>query len=107
VIRRARIKMEEKALLARLAKVPLQAAEPLNTRVQCARQRLDQALQALQEQREAWDRRKAERRAQRQEAWALRKAEWKDAMAQRRRETRLAWQEWKAARLEVRRLAFA
>jgi len=107
VIRRARIRMEEKALLARLAKVPLQAAEPLNSRVQCARQRLDQALQALQEHRETWDRRKAEWKTSRREAWAQRKAEWKAAYTQRRQEFRLAWQEWKAARMEVRRLAFA
>jgi stearoyl-CoA desaturase (delta-9 desaturase) len=106
-IRRARISMEEKALLARLDRVPAQAAESLHSRVQCARQRLDQALQALQEHREAWDRRKTEWRAQRREAWAARKAEWKQAMAQRRREFRLAWGEWKAARLEVRRLACA
>ena len=107
VIRRARIQMEEKALLARLAKAPPQAAEALNTRVVRARQRLDLALQALQEHREAWDRRKAERKAHRLEAWAQRKAEWKEAMGQRKREFKLAWVEWKAARLEVRRAAFA
>jgi stearoyl-CoA desaturase (delta-9 desaturase) len=107
VIRRARILMEEKALLARLAKVPPQAAERLNTRVMDARRRLDQALQALQEHRETWDRRKADWKAHRQEAWAQRKAEWQAAMAQRQGEFRLAWLEWKAARVEVRRLAFA
>jgi hypothetical protein len=107
VIRRARIQMEEKALLARLAKAPPQAAEALNTRVVRARQRLDLALEAIQEQREAWDRRKAERKAHRQEAWTQRKAEWRAAMAQRQREFKLAWVEWKAARLEVRRMAFA
>jgi len=106
VIRRARIQMEEKALLARLAKAPPQAAERLNTRVTSARQRLDQALVALQEHREAWDRRKAEWKAHRQEAWAVRRAEWKAAMVQRQREFRLAWSEWKAARLEVRRMVF-
>jgi stearoyl-CoA desaturase (delta-9 desaturase) len=107
MIRRARIKMEEKALLARLAQAPPLAAEKLLTRVQCARQRLDQALLALQEHREAWDRRKAERKALRQEAWARGKAEWKEATDQRKREFKLAWGEWKAARLEVRRVAFA
>ena len=107
VIRRARIQMEEKALLARLAKAPPLAAEALNTRVVRARQRLDLALQALQEQREAWDRRKAERKAHRLEAWTQRKVEWKDAMGQRKREFKLAWVDWKAARLEVRRAAFA
>ena len=71
------------------------------------RQRLDLALQALQEHREAWDRRKAERKALRQEAWARGKAEWKEATDQRKREFKLAWGEWKAARLEVRRVAFA
>ena len=107
VIRRARIQMEEKALLARLAKAPALAAEPLNARVVSARQRLDQALLALQEHRDTWDRRKALRKEQRMEAWQLRKAEWKAAMAQRKREFKLAWVEWKAARLAVRRAAFA
>jgi len=90
-----------------LAQAPPLAAEKLLTRVQCARQRLDQALLALQEHREAWDRRKAERKALRQEAWARGKAEWKEATDQRKREFKLAWGEWKAARLEVRRVAFA
>jgi len=107
VIRRARIQMEEKALLARLAKAPPQAAEALNGRVVSARQRLDRALEALQEHRDTWDRRKAEWKAARREAWAQRKAEWQVAMDQRRAEFKLAWGEWKAARLEVRRAAFA
>lgn len=107
VIRRARILMEEKALLARLARVPPQAAERLNTRVMNARKRLDQALQALQEHRETWDRRKAEWKAHQREAWAQRKAEWHAAKVQRQGEFRMAWLEWKAARLEVRRLGFA
>jgi len=106
VIRRARIQMEEKALLARLAKAPRLAAEPLNARVVSARQRLDEALQALQEHRETWDRRKAQLQEHRL-AWQQRKAEWKQALAQRKREFRLAWGEWKAARLAVRRVAFA
>jgi stearoyl-CoA desaturase (delta-9 desaturase) len=106
VIRRARIQMEEKVLLARLAEVPAQAADPLNSRVVTARQRLDRALAAVQEHREVWDRRKAEWKAHQAEVWQQRKAEWKAAMTQRRAETRLAWGEWKAARLEVRRLAF-
>ena len=106
-IRRARIQMEEKALLARLAQAPPLAAEALNGRVVRARQRLDMALEALQEHRETWDRRKAEWKEHRREAWSQRKAEWNLAMDQRRREFKLAWGEWKAARLEVRRCAFA
>jgi stearoyl-CoA desaturase (delta-9 desaturase) len=106
VIRRARILMEEKVLLASLADASPQAVALLNPRVVGARLRLDQALQALQEQREAWDRRKTEWKAQRAEAWSARKAEWKQTMAQRRREFNLAWGDWKAARLEVRRAAF-
>jgi stearoyl-CoA desaturase (delta-9 desaturase) len=103
-IRRARVRMEEKALLARLAQtVACAGTEGLNQRLVAARQRLDQALQALQEHREQWDQRKAERRA----AWAQLKAEWKQSLAQRRREARLAWLEWKSARLEVRRAVFA
>ena len=108
VIRRARLAMEEKTLLARLAKARRQpAAEALHERLVSARARLDQALARLQEQREAWEARKAERKAQKQVAWKARKAEWKAGMAQQRREVRSAWNEWKAARLEVRRIAFA
>jgi stearoyl-CoA desaturase (delta-9 desaturase) len=99
VIRQARVRMEEKVMLARLARVPSQTAESLRDRVVRARQRLDQALQALQEQREAWDRC--------QEAWNQRKAEWKRAMAQCRQEFRLAWEDWKATRLAVRRAVYA
>jgi len=106
VIRRARIEMEAKAMMASLAQASPQAVERLNPTVLRARQRLDQALQALQDQREVWDRRKSEWKAHRAEVWQQRKAEWKQAMAQRRAEFRLAWVEWKAARLEVRRAAF-
>ena len=95
--------MEEKALLARLAQAPPQLAEALCARLAGAKARLDQALRALQEQREAWDRRRAERR----EAWTQRKGEWRQAMALRRKELRQAWGEWKAARLEVRRVGYA
>jgi len=107
VIRQARLLMEEKALLARLAKASPQAPEGLNVRLVAARQRLDEALAALYEQRQAWQARKAERKADRAEAFAQRKAEWKAAMAQRRGELRVAWAEWHAARTAVRRLHFA
>jgi stearoyl-CoA desaturase (delta-9 desaturase) len=106
-IRSARLHMEEKALLARLAKVKAPHAQTLNVRVVQARQRLDQALGALQEHREAWRQRKAEGKAHMKEAWTLRKAEWKGALAEARRERRIAWEEWKAARTAVRRLSFA
>ena len=106
VIQRARIQMEAKRMLAQLAKAPPLAAEQLNTRVVSARQRLDQALLALQEHRETWDRRKAEWKAHQKEVWRQRKAEWQEARAQRRREFDLAWSDWKAARLAVRRTAF-
>jgi stearoyl-CoA desaturase (Delta-9 desaturase) len=107
-IRRAKLAMEEKTLLARLAKAERHpAAEGLNQRLVAARARLDQALGRMQEHREAWEARKAERKAQQREAWQVRKAEWKAGMAQQRLEVRIAWAEWKAARLEVRRLAFA
>ncbi len=102
-ISRARLAMEEKALRARLAQAPPQLAEALCARLAGAKARLDQALRALQEQREAWDRRRAERR----EAWTQRKGEWRQAMALRRKELRQAWGEWKAARLEVRRVGYA
>ena len=107
-IRRARLAMEEKALLARLAKASRNPrAHRVNDRLVFARARLDQALGRMQEQIEAWDLRKTEWKAHKREAWSARKAEWKAAMAQNRREVRMAWLEWKAARLEVRRLAFA
>jgi stearoyl-CoA desaturase (delta-9 desaturase) len=107
VIQRARVRMEEKALLARLAKAPPQAAEALSARVERAWQRLDAALHALQVHREAWAEARGRRRTGRREAWAQRKAEWKQAMEAHRREFRLAWQDWKAARMEVRRAVFA
>jgi len=107
VVQRARVRMEEKVLLARLAKAPPQAAAALNVRVERAWQRLDAALHALQEHREAWAEARGRRWAGRREAWAQRKAEWKQAMEAHRREFRLAWQDWKAARLEVRRAVFA
>ena len=106
VIHRARIRMEEKALLASLAQASPQAVELLNPRVTRAWQRLDHALQVLQEHREAWELRKAERKAHRAEAWAQRRAEWRLAMTQHRQELNLALGEWRAARLEVRRAAF-
>jgi stearoyl-CoA desaturase (delta-9 desaturase) len=107
VIQRARIRMEEKTLLARLDKAAPPAAERLHDRVQAACQRLDQSLAALQEHREAWERRKAEWKANKLEALHARRAEWRLAMDQHRREFRLAWVEWKAARIAVRRLAFS
>jgi len=107
VIRQAKLLMEEKALLAKLAKAAPQASEGLKVRVEAARQRLDQALAALYEQRNSWKARKAERKAFRAEALVQRKAEWKAAVAQRREELRAAWAEWHAARTAVRRLRFA
>ena len=107
VIRQAKLLMEEKALLARLAKAAPHAPEGLNVRLVAARQRLDLALAALYDQRAAWQARKAERKAFRAGAFAQRKAEWQAAMAQRREELRMAWAEWHAARTAVRRLRFA
>lgn len=90
VIQRAKLVMEEKRLAARLAKVHPTMAEELGTRLAAARLRMDQALVALQEQREAM-------RTHRQE--------WKTAMLTRRAEVQVAWAEWKAARFLVRKLA--
>jgi stearoyl-CoA desaturase (delta-9 desaturase) len=106
VIHQARLRMEEKAMLARLAKAAPQQAELLNGRVAAARQRLDRALEALQQHREAWEARKAEWKAQKLETLRGRRAEWREALRQHRRELRLAWEEWRATRLAVRRLAF-
>ena len=107
VIRKARLLMEEKALLARLAKAAPQTAPGLDARVVSARQRLDEAVAALYEHRQALKARKAEGKALRAEAWEQRKAEWQTAMVQRRSELRLAWAEWKATRTAVRRVHFA
>jgi stearoyl-CoA desaturase (delta-9 desaturase) len=106
-IRRAKLVMEEKALLARLAKVPAPYALALNARVVSARARLDQALAAFAEHRDAWDLRKAEKKASRKEAWVALKVEWKAAMVLHRSELRVAWGEWRAARTAVRRVGFA
>jgi stearoyl-CoA desaturase (delta-9 desaturase) len=105
-IRQARLQMEAKALVARLAKASPQAAEPLHDRVAAARERLHQALEALQQHRETWDQRKAEWREHKLEVWRARRAEWREALRQHRRELRLAWVEWRETRLAVRRLAF-
>lgn len=101
-IRRARLAMEEKNLLAGFA-----GAAPAADRLKAARSRLDQALGRMQEHMEAWEARKAGRKAQKREAWTLRKAEWRAAMIQCRAEVQVAWWEWKAARMEVRRRAYA
>lgn len=90
VIQRAKLVMEEKRLAARLAKAHPTLAEELGTRLASARLRMDQALVALQEQREAM-------RTHRQE--------WKAAMLTRRAEVQVAWAEWKATRFLVRKLA--
>ena len=106
-IRRALLVMEEKALLAKLARTPVADAQVLNARVVSACERLDQALAALQAHRELWQARKNEKKAHLREAWAAHKAEWKLAMAQHRNELRVAWGEWKATRTAVRRLGYA
>ncbi|HJW09568.1 MAG TPA: acyl-CoA desaturase [Holophagaceae bacterium] len=108
-IQRARLAMEEKRLQERLALASPAVATPMQIRLAEARLKVDRALAALHERREAWQARKAEWKLQmterghaRAEAWAAAKAEWKAAMAQHRAELRAAWQEWKAARMEVR-----
>jgi len=108
VIRRAKLAMEEKTLLSRLATSSRgPASEALHQRLVSARARLDQALGRLQDQIEGWEARKSERKAQQRVAWKVKKAEWKAAMAQRRAEVRVAWAEWKIARRGVRRGAYA
>jgi len=108
-IRRARLAMEEKRILARLERRghAHPAKEELDRRLVAARARLDEALARMQAQVEAWEARKSERRAHQREAWKLRKAEWKAAMAQHRREVAEAWAAWKAAKVQVRRLALS
>ncbi len=101
-IRRARFAMEEKTLLAKLARSS-RRAEALDQRIMAARASLDQALARVQEQAEAWEARKTEWKAQKREAWKARKAEWKAGMAQHRSEVRVALAEWKAARMEARK----
>ncbi|HJU82989.1 MAG TPA: acyl-CoA desaturase [Holophagaceae bacterium] len=108
-IQRARLAMEEKRLRERLVLASPAVATPMQIRLAEARLKVDRALAALQERREAWQARKAEWKLQmkerghaRAEAWAAAKAEWKAAMAQHRAELQAAWREWKAARMEVR-----
>jgi stearoyl-CoA desaturase (Delta-9 desaturase) len=86
VIRRAKLAMEEKALLARVAKASPGVADRLRTRLAAAHARLDSALASFQTNRE------------------VRTTEWKTAMLERRAELRIAWSEWKAARFLVRKL---
>jgi stearoyl-CoA desaturase (delta-9 desaturase) len=107
VIRRARLLMEEKALLARLAKAAPQTVAGLDIQVVSARERLVQAVAALYEHRDSWQARKAERRACRRSIWAERKADWQATLDQRRIELRGAWSQWRAARTAVHRLRYA
>lgn len=96
---RAEVAVEQARLARRLAE-----ASPLQARLEEAARRLDTALLALQQRREAWRRMKADLQAQgraRAEAWRQAKAEWKVAMAQHQAELALAWAEWKAAREAV------
>ncbi len=90
VIQRAKLVMEEKRLAARLAKAHPTLAEELGTQLTAARLRVDRALAALQEHREAM-------RTHRQE--------WKETLLTRHAEVQSAWAEWKAARFRVRSLA--
>jgi stearoyl-CoA desaturase (delta-9 desaturase) len=110
-IRRARLAMEEKRLQAKLALSRPGMAEAIAERLATARVRLDEALNRLQERREAWEARKAEwkaNRASRADQWRTAKAEWKAALAEHRRELREAWREWRDARFEARQvLAYA
>ncbi len=110
VIRRAKLAMETQRLAASLETAPQGVAAPLRERLAQARARLDVALVALHDRREAWEAKKREWKAQgeaRAETWRAAKSEWNAALAQHRRELRAAWAEWKAARSEARRLAFA
>jgi stearoyl-CoA desaturase (delta-9 desaturase) len=101
---RARIRMDEKRLLERLAKAGPRVT-PLQDRLAAARERVDLALAGLQERREAWKTRKAEWKVQgsaKAEAWRAAKAEWKAGLALQRAELRAAWEEWKDAQAEAR-----
>jgi len=101
----ARLRMEEKRLRDRLALASPGSAHFMQVRLTAARLKLDAALAALQDQREAWQAKKAEWRAKgltKAKAWREAKAEWKAILAVHRAELQAAWSEWKAARLEVR-----
>jgi stearoyl-CoA desaturase (delta-9 desaturase) len=108
-IQRARLAMEEKRLQQRLALASPAVATPMQIRLAEARLKVDRALAALHERREAWQAKKAEwrtqmkgRREARREAWEAMKAEWQAALEQHRAELRAAWREWRAARMEAR-----
>lgn len=107
-LRRARLRMEEKRLREKLATAG-PVATSIQDRLALARERVDQALAALQERREAWEAKKAEWKAKghakaeaRAEAWRAAQAEWKAALAQHRQELKAAWNEWQEARAEAR-----
>lgn len=101
-IQRARLHMEEKRLRERLVLASPGVATPMQQRLAAARLKVDEALAALHDRREAWRDRQAEWKARRGEAWREAREEWKAALAQQRIELRAAWAEWRAARREVR-----
>ena len=109
-IERARLAQEERNLAAALAQARPHVAEPVKLKLGQARLRLDRALAALHDRREAWEARKRDWKARgtaQAEVWRQARLERKAQMAQHRQELREAWAEWKAARSEARRLAFA
>ena len=102
---RARLRMEEKRLQERLALASPGIAQPMRARLEAARLRLDKALEALHDRREAWVMKKAEWRAKgvaQAGAWGEAKAEWQSSLVVLRADLKVAWAEWKATRAEVR-----
>lgn len=108
VIRRAELAMEAQRLQARLA-ARSHGAEALQARVAAARARVDEALAAMHDRREAWGRKRRELKVlghAKAEAFRMAKAEWRESMARTQAEMAAAWAEWKQAR-RAARLALA
>ena len=115
VVDRAKLALEEQRLTAALAARASGGPSLLQEKLGQACARLDGALAAFQERREAWEAHKRDWKARgeaRQVTRRLARAAGKSTspcpdFSQQGRELKAAWAEWKAVRSEARRLAFA
>jgi len=100
-MQRARVAMEAKRLSATLAEDALHLRQAL----EAAQLKVDEALAALQVQRDAWQAKKDAWKAKGQataEAWRGARAEWREQRARRMADLREAMTAWKQARLMAR-----
>ena len=109
VMRRAELAVEAQRLQAKLAARAAEGHDTLHDRLAAARARMDQAIEAMHERREAWARKRRELKVlgrAKAEAFRMAKAEWRENMARHQAELAAAWSEWKEAR-RAARLALA